>query len=100
MSPSAVIPAARRTIVGLVAGVAVLVLGAALASTATADCGATCGGVATQPDGYVGSLVLPPGSGVRPAGLSQAAAHCDGCEWTLEPACQRPDSGGAMCSGA
>src|SRR5262249_53737757 len=59
------------------------------------------GGVSATGTGYVGSLLLPPGSRPDPPGLADDAARCDGCVWTLLPACDRPDlDGGAMCAGA
>src|SRR3954471_23236015 len=67
---------------------------------ASGACDLGCPGVVTGPGAYVGSLLLPPASGASPASLRGAAAHCDGCVWWLEPACQRPDLGGAMCAGA
>ncbi len=65
--------------------------------------GSGCPGceVGTGPGQYVGSLLIPPGSRPVPAGLPVMAAHCDGCLWTLEPACQRPGAtGGVVCPGA
>ncbi len=57
--------------------------------------------VTTQPGGYVGSLLVPPGSRPEPAGLVGVAARCGGCEWTLEPACQSPrPTDWAICAGA
>ena len=68
---------------------------------AAADDG--CGGctVSPGPGSYVGSLLIPPGSRPDPPGLRSAAASCDGCVWTLEPACQRPGAtGGVVCPAA
>lgn len=57
--------------------------------------------VQTGPGQYVGSLLIPPGSRPEPAGLAATAARCDGCVWTLEPACQAPGAtGGVVCPGA
>jgi hypothetical protein len=64
---------------------------------ASASCPAGCPTVGTVPGGYVGSLLLPPGSRVRPASLRSSAADCDGCIWTLTPACR---TGDATCAGA
>jgi PKD domain len=79
--------------------VAVTVLAVVAAPAGAADCVVGCGTVTTEPGGYVGSLLLPPSSAPRPAGLSELAAHCDGCIWTLEPACPRLVAG-VMCPGA
>jgi hypothetical protein len=81
---------------------AVLAGGPAWVPPALADQGPVPGGgVSSTGSGYVGSLLIPPGSRPDPPGLPGAAARCDGCVWTLLPACDRPDlDGGAMCSGA
>lgn len=69
-------------------------------AAAASGCGPDCPSVGTAPGSYVGSLLLPPSSGVDPPALRAAAASCDGCVWTLEPACPRPDLTGTMCAGA
>ena len=57
--------------------------------------------VHTGPGQYVGSLLIPPGSRPEPPGLPAVARSCDGCVWTLEPACQSPvATGGVVCPGA
>jgi PKD domain len=49
-------------------------------------------------DSYLGALILPPGSD---EGLAQEAAHCDGCEWNVVPACRdTAGTGDSNCIGA
>jgi hypothetical protein len=49
----------------------------------------------------VGGLLIPPESQPDPPGLPGVASKCDGCIWTLEPACQTPGpTGGVICPGA
>ena len=90
----------RRT--ALVLLLLLAVLAPARARPAAADDSA-CPGcrVAGGPGEYVGALLIPPGSGPDPSGLPGVAARCDGCVWTLEPACQTPGAtGGVICPGA
>jgi len=57
--------------------------------------------VGTGPQQYVGSLLIPPGRDPVPPTVVGLAAHCDGCLWTLEPACRTPGvTGGLLCPGA
>src|SRR5436305_574581 len=71
----------------------------ASAGDASSGCGSCT--VQTGPGQYVGSLLIPPGSRPEPPGLIATARSCDGCVWTLEPACQVPGvTGGVVCPGA
>jgi hypothetical protein len=75
--------------------------GAAAASADAARTGCSACTVQTGPGQYVGSLLIPPGSRPEPPGLPSVARSCDGCVWTLEPACQSPvATGGVVCPGA
>src|SRR5690242_21434845 len=100
LEPRALLSAtsAARTVVRVA-----LVVGCAVAATllllavpglprASASCATGCPSVGTVTGGYVGSLLLPPGSRVRPASLRSSAADCDGCVWTLTPACRPHDA--------
>src|SRR5690349_10891138 len=86
-----------RRLVGLLLVATLVVLAAPGVPPASASCSVDCPSVATVPGGYVGSVLLPPGARVQPTSLRSTAARCDGCIWTIEPAC-RP--GDAMCIGA
>lgn len=86
-----------RRLAGCLLAAALLLLGAPGAPPVSASCPVDCPSVATVPGGYVGSLLLPPASHVQPSSLRSSAASCDGCVWTLEPACRLGD---AMCVGA
>jgi hypothetical protein len=96
-------PAARTLVVLLVLLTVQLVAAGGTSRAARADESSDCPTctVQTGPGEYVGSLLIPPGSRPRPPSLPATAASCDGCEWTLEPACQRPGAtGGVVCPGA
>jgi len=97
----------HRLVVALLLAAMLVVAGpaptarAVRAGARTTPCGAASCDVTTTPGGYVGSLLLPPGSRPDPPGLPGLAGSCDGCEWILEPACQTPGTTGrASCNGA
>jgi hypothetical protein len=88
----------RSLVVVLVLLAGVLRAGPVSADGTPPGCGACT--VQTGPGRYVGSLLLPPGSRPEPPGLPATARSCDGCVWTLEPACQSPVATGVVCPGA